>query len=194
MKLNPLCLAAFSCFGLLFPAPAQQVKVMQWNVQGNLGTTTAQSGAAAAAIGRILNYLQPDVLLINEVADGTAQVNTSALTQWVTVNLPYLASGTFYVAVSTESSDIQRNAAISRYPILAPFTYADVSSSLRGMHSFQLQLAGTNRLQVFHVHLKCCSDGTSCQTKQDEAQLFSSEIATWAATNSAPYIHLVRHS
>ena len=161
---------------------------MQWNIHGNLGTTTAQSSAGAAAIARILNYLQPDVLLINEVADGTAQVNTSALTQWVTDNLPYLASGSFYVAVSTESSDIQRNAAISRYPILAPFTYADVSSSLRGMHSFQLQLTGTNRLQIFHVHLKCCSDGTSCQTKQDEAQLFSNEIATWAATNSVPYI------
>ncbi len=161
---------------------------MQWNIHGNLGTSTAQSGTGAAAIGRILNYLQPDVLLINEVADGTAQVNTSALTQWVTDNLPYLAGGTFYVAVSTESSDIQRNAAISRYPILAPFTYADVSSSLRGMHSFQLQLAGTSRLQVFHVHLKCCSDGTSCQTKQDEAQLFSSEIAAWASTNSTPYI------
>src|SRR5438046_10383356 len=108
MKLNPLCLAAFFCFGLLFPAPAQQVEVMQWNVHGNLGTTTAQSGAGAAAIGRILNYLQPDVLLLNEVADGTAQVHTSALSQWVTDNLRYLASGTFYGALSTGSSEAQR--------------------------------------------------------------------------------------
>src|SRR6266404_5137192 len=175
-----VCLVALSC-GL-----AQQITVMQWNVQGNIGTAAAQTGAGAAAIARELNYLQPDVVLINEVADGTAAINTSSLTQWVSVNLPYMASGTFYVAVSTESSDVQRNAVISRYPVLNPFTYPDVSTSLRGMHSFQLQLAGTNQLHVFHVHLKCCSDGSSCQEKQDEAQLFSDEISAWAATNSTP--------
>jgi endonuclease/exonuclease/phosphatase family metal-dependent hydrolase len=164
---------------------------MQWNVHGNIGTSTANSSAGAAAIARILNYVQPDVLLINEVANGTPAVNTTALNQWVSANLPYLATGTFYVAVSTEPSDTQRNAAISRYPILTPFTYPDVPASvnsLRGMHSFQLQLTGTNRLQVFHVHLKCCSTGNSCQTKQDEAQLFGDDMATWASTNSAPYI------
>src|SRR6266699_261902 len=42
------------------PASAQQLKVMQWNVHGNVGTTTAQSSAGAAAIARVLNYLQPD--------------------------------------------------------------------------------------------------------------------------------------
>src|SRR5438445_10621039 len=89
--------AAVLCFAPVFRAAAQQVKVMQWNVEGHIGTSTAQSGAGAAAIGRILNYLQPDVLLINEVADGTAATNTTALTQWVTANLPYLAGGTFYV-------------------------------------------------------------------------------------------------
>jgi endonuclease/exonuclease/phosphatase family metal-dependent hydrolase len=180
--------SALLCSAPVFLASAQQVKVMQWNVHGNIGTTTAQTGAGAAAIGRILNYLQPDLLLINEVADGPAATNTAALTQWVTANLPYLAGGNFYVTVSTEPSDVQRNAAISRYPILDPFTYPDVSTSLRGMLSFQLQLTGTNRLQVFHVHLKCCSDGSSCQTKQDEAQLFSDEMAAWAATNSNPYL------
>src|SRR6266516_1924918 len=90
MKLNPLYLGGFLCFAAVFPSSAQQVNVMQWNIHGNLGTSTAQSSTGAAAIGRILNYLQPDVLLINEVADGTVQVNTSALTQWVTDNLPYM--------------------------------------------------------------------------------------------------------
>ncbi|TAL06234.1 MAG: endonuclease/exonuclease/phosphatase family protein, partial [Verrucomicrobia bacterium] len=167
---------------------AQQVTVMHWNVHGNLGTFSAQSGPEALAIARILNYLQPDVFLINEVADGAATTNTIAITQWVSTNLPYLASGSYYVSVSTESSSIQRNAVISRYPVANTFTYPDVSSGLRGMFSFQLQLAGTNRLQVFYVHLKCCSDGSSCQTKQDEADLFSGEMADFAATNGSPYI------
>src|ERR1043166_2638294 len=176
------------CLGWPPTLHAQNVRVMTWNVHGNIGTSAANSSAGAAAVARVVNYLQPDVFLINEVDDGTAAVNSAALTNWVSSNLPYLATGTFYVAVSTESSDIQRDAAISRYPILTPSTYPDVSSGLRGMFSFQLQLTGTNRLQVFDVHLKCCSDGTSCQTKQDEAQLFSNDMAAWAATNSAPYI------
>jgi len=183
-----LSLAAFLLFCGTNSLIAQTISVMQWNVHGNLGTAAAQSNAGAAAIGRILNFLQPDVLLINEVADGSVATNTASLTQWVGANLPYVLNGSFYVAVSTETSSIQRNAVVSRYPVLNPFTYADVTSSLRGMHSFQLQLDGTNRLQIFHVHLKCCSDGSSCQEKQDEAQLFSDEIAAWAATNSAPYL------
>src|SRR2546421_4344317 len=83
--------------------PAQTINVMQWNVHGNLGTSTAQTSAGAAAIARVLNYLQPDVLLLNEVADGSVATNTTSLTDWVGANLPYLASS-FYVAVSTESS------------------------------------------------------------------------------------------
>ena len=186
-------LGAIGCASFLqvcFPTAgiSQPVKVMHWNVHGNLGTAAAQASAGAAAIGRVLNHLQPDVLLLNEVADGDAVTNTVALTQWVGANLPYLAVGSFSVSVSTESSSIQRNAVVSRYPVLNPFTYPDVSSGLRGLFSFDLQLAGTNRLHVFYVHLKCCGDAASCQTKQDEAQLFTNNIATWAATNSTPYL------
>src|ERR1043166_2163837 len=146
------------CLGWPPTLHAQNVRVMTWNVHGHIGTSSANSSAGAAAIARVVNYVQPDVLLLNEVDDGTVAVNSTALTNWVSSNLPYLATGTFYVAVSTESSDIQRDAAISRYPILTPSTYPDVSSGLRGMFSFQLQLTGTNRLQVFDVHLKCSSD------------------------------------
>src|SRR5439155_625835 len=60
--------------------------------------------------------------------------------------------------------------------------------SVSSVPAQQLQLAGTNRLQVFHVHMKCCSDGSSCLEKQDEAQLFSDDMKAWAATNSGPYI------
>src|SRR5437867_3411790 len=176
--------------GLSWPPTlhAQNVRAMTWNVHGNIGTSSANSSAGAAAVARVVNYLQPDVLLLNEVANGTVAVNSAALTNWVTSNLPYLATGTFYVAVSTEPSDTQRNAAISRYPILAPLTYPDIRDTLRGMLSFQLQLTGTNRLQVFCVHLKCCGDTSSCQDKVDEAQLFGNDMALWASTNSVPYI------
>lgn len=67
---------AYHVVGLLWccvasSATAQQVKVMHWNVHGNIGTSTANSSPGAAAIARILNYVQPDVLLIKEVDDGS---------------------------------------------------------------------------------------------------------------------------
>src|SRR5215510_4531994 len=103
LRHGTLGLTCLCCFAA-FDASAQQVKVMQWNVHGNIGTTSAQTSAGAAAIARILNYLQPDVVLINEVANGSVAVNTAALNQWVSNSLPYMTAGTFYVSVSTEPS------------------------------------------------------------------------------------------
>jgi hypothetical protein len=49
-----------------------------------------------------------------------------------------------------------------------------------------VQLATTN-LQVFHAHLKA-SGGSSCTTKQTEAQFDANTISAWASTNSGPYL------
>ncbi|PYJ07195.1 MAG: hypothetical protein DME25_04440, partial [Verrucomicrobia bacterium] len=94
---------ALVCLVSVSSVPAQQIQVMQWNVHGNLGTAAAQSGPEAVAIARILNYLQPDVVLLNEVADGSVATNTTSLTQWVAANLPYMATNGYSVSVSTES-------------------------------------------------------------------------------------------
>jgi PKD repeat protein/endonuclease/exonuclease/phosphatase family metal-dependent hydrolase len=167
---------------------AQQVKVMQWNVLGGLGRKSNNTNAQAQAIARIVNFNQPDVLLFNEVDanNQSASVNEAAIIDWVTNNVPYLGTQpgvTFYVKASTQSDGFERNAAISRFPILAAVNYND---GLRGLHSLRLQLAGANQLQVYHAHLKCCND--DCPRKQAEAQFDSDIIRTWAATNSLPYI------
>jgi len=169
------------------PLAAEQVRVMQWNIHGNLGTLADNSGAAAQAIARIVNYNQPDVLLLNEVQSASLSANTTALINWVTNNLPYLGTQpgvTFFVAISSLTDGFNRNGAISRYPILNATSYDD---GMRGLHAFNVQLASTN-LQVFHAHLKCCSDGSSCTTKQTQAQFDSDVIKTFATTNSLPYI------
>ncbi len=166
---------------------AEQVRVMQWNIHGTLGDIASNTTAGAKAIARIVNYTQPDVLLFNEVDDTGVAAATSALINWVTNNVPYLGSQpgvTFFVAVSSIGDGFERNGAISRYPILNETTYDD---GLRGLHAFTVHLATTN-LQVFHTHLKCCSDGTSCTRKQTEAQFDADTISAWAAANSIPYI------
>ena len=172
---------------------AQPVRVMQYNIDSALGDIANNNSAAAQALARIVNYNRPDILLFCEVtnavhgSEGVA-ADTTALINWVTNNVPYLGSQpgvTFHVAVSsiTDRSEI-RNAAISRYPILNETTYND---RMRGLHAFTVQLNATN-LQVFHAHLKCCSAGTACATKQAQAQFDAGIISTWAATNTIPYL------
>src|SRR5258706_739975 len=167
--------------------PAQQIRVMQYNIHGTVGSIANNNSAAAQALARIINYNQPDVLLFCEVQDNGVAAGQGALVDWVTNNLPYLGSQqgvTFWVAVSSLGDGFERNAAISRYPISNETTFND---GLRGLHSFQVHPGSTN-LQVFHAHLKCCSTGNSCTEKQTEAQFDADTINAWAATNSLPYI------
>jgi PKD repeat protein/endonuclease/exonuclease/phosphatase family metal-dependent hydrolase len=171
-----------------FVSGGQLITVMQWNVRGGLGRIDNNNSASARAIARIVNYNQPDVLLFNEIdTQGlTSSANTDAMIDWVTNNVTYLGSEpgvTFWVAMSSQDDGFIRNGAISRYPISNDTTYDD---GLRGLHSFRLKLNGTNALQVFHAHLKCCAD--DCAKKHDEAQFDADTISSWAATNSLPYI------
>ena len=85
--------------------------------------------------------------------------------------------------MSSQGDGFIRNGAISRYPILTETTYDD---GLRGLHAFRVQIRGTDQLQVYHAHLKCCAD--DCTRKQTEAQFDSDVIKSVAATDSTPYI------
>jgi endonuclease/exonuclease/phosphatase family metal-dependent hydrolase len=168
----------------------QLITVMQWNVQGHIGDPASNSTAEAQAIARIVNYNKPDVLLFNEInTQGLFPTqNEAALIDWATNNIPYLGTQpgvTFHVAVSLQSDGYNRNAAISRFRIVNPATYTD---GLRGLHLFGLQLNGESLLQVYHAHLKCCSDGDSCSRKQSEAQFDANVIGAWASTNIGPYL------
>lgn len=172
---------------LALSANAQQVRVMQWNIQGHLGTLAENTTSNAEAIARIVNYHQPDILLFNEIQSRNIVTNAAALTDWVTNNVPYLGTN-FYVAISTITDGFERNGAISPYPIVNETTYDD---GLRGLHSFQVVLPSTN-LQIFHTHLKCChsltNSPTDCERRQTEAEFDAATISAWAATNSLPYI------
>jgi hypothetical protein len=164
------------------------VRVMQWNVERNLGRLANNNNYAPASIGRIVNANQPDVLLFNEIdTQGlTVQQNTDALINWVTNNAFYLGTRPgqdFYVAISSQSDGFIRNGAISRFPLSGATTYND---GLRGLHSFEVQVSPANSLQVFHAHLKCCAD--DCGRKQAEAQFDGSVIGAFAATNGLPYL------
>ncbi|HUI06102.1 MAG TPA: endonuclease/exonuclease/phosphatase family protein, partial [Verrucomicrobiae bacterium] len=179
--------SAYSNVVSLMPTAGQTVRVMQWNIEGNLGRLASNTTVAALAIARIVSYNQPDILLFNEI-DARIQGpgdNEAALIDWATNSVPYLATQTFFVAVSPASDGYERNAAISRFPISNEVTYGD---GLRGLHAFTVQLADGKALQVFQAHLKCCNDRDSCSRRQYEAQFDADNISAWASTNTLPYI------
>ena len=182
------------------PAHAQQIKVMQWNIEGHLGNPASNNTAQAKAIARIINFHQPDVLLIDEVegisslGSGTTNQNAAAFVDWITNNVPYLGPKldvTFFLSFGTNSDGLSREGALSRYPMFNARTYSDGGpnyNNLRGMQAFKMQLSGTNALQLFHAHLKADSDSTSCPRKQEEAGIDATNMMNWASTNTFPYV------
>jgi pectate lyase len=163
----------------------QRVRVMQWNIEHALGQQSNNLSSSAQAIARVVNYNQPDVLLLNEV-DAQNQLypdNQAALVDWVINSLPYLGTQTFYVGVSKKTDGLNRNAAISRFPILSEGAYLD---GALGLHAFQVAVNDASTLQVFQTQLKCCS--TNCSARQAQAQIDADAMSAWAATNSFPYI------
>lgn len=175
-------------------ARAQQVKIMQYNIEGHLGNSTNNNTAAAKALARIINYTQPDIITFCELEDHGTIDTAAGVIDWVTNNLTYFGNKTgvtFWVDIATKGDGFERNGSISRYPISNAVTYSDGGggfSNLRGMESFTAQLSGTNTLEVFHVHLKCCSTTTSCPRKQAEAEIDATNMIVWASTNLAPYV------
>src|ERR1043166_4124365 len=188
------CLALAAFLGLLRVAPvlAEDVRVLQYNVKKAIGTFELNTNEQARAVGRIVNYVQPDILLLNEIQRTLVPANEHALIDWVTNNLPYMGTqpgSNFFVAVSDQTDNFSRNAAISVYPIQYETTFDD---GLRGLHSFEVQLSGTNRLHVFHAHFKSGnttnSTPTDAQKRQANAQFAADTISAWAASNSIPYV------
>ena len=189
--------AVFLTLSGVLTAHAQQIKVMQWNVRQHIGNVASNNTSEARAIARVINYNRPDILLFNELENVSLNETTLGILTWATNNLPYLGSipssslgapsnATFWIAISSRTDSYIRNGAISRYPISGATSYDD---GLRGLHSFKVQLAGTNALQVFHCHLKCChADASDCTDRQTEAETDATNIVNWAATHSLPYI------
>jgi len=181
---------------------AQQIRVMQWNVHGTIGDIASNTTDAAKALARIVNYNQPDILLFNELNDSDRPHVTAAVIDWVTNNVSYLGSvpssilgapsnATFWVAMSSRTDGYERDGIVSRYPVSNEAAY---NIGPRGLHTLRVQLDGTNVLQVFQAHLRCCADGCpdssscDCTNRQIEAMEDAGSISSLMSSSSLPYI------
>ena len=185
-------------FGAL-AARAQQVKVMEYDASQEIGANTNPT-PQSAAFTRVIAYQQPDIVCFSELNDGSSvSLVTSGVVNWVTNNLASIfgtkTGVTFWVYIANVGDGYNRNGEISRYPIVSGTTYSDAGggfANLRGMDSIQIQLSGTNTLQIFHAQLKAgggtLDTNSNCERKQAEAATDATNMMNWASTNQYPYI------
>lgn len=158
-----------------------EVSVLTWNVAGNsftnfaLWTTNAPELQAA---GRIVGYLQPDVLTFQEIPFSSS----FQLTNFVKAFLPGYA-----VVYNSGTDGFLRSAILSRFPILNSQSHLDgVSLSAFGSASrftrdlFEAQIAVPGwpwPLHVFTTHLKSGSTTDDLARRGAEALAISNYLA-----------------
>ncbi|HVU26365.1 MAG TPA: immunoglobulin domain-containing protein [Verrucomicrobiae bacterium] len=152
-----------------------EIRVLQYNVEGNGATDWTTNATQVQAIGRQLIYLNPDIITFNEIpsANGIAQ-----MTNWVKAFLPG-----YYLATNSIGDSFIQNVVVSRFPItrsmshlhassLAPFGYSG-SGFTRDL--FEAQIAVPNwplPLHVFVAHLK-----STTSSPQDDANKRAAEAS-----------------
>ena len=136
--------------------PKQTIRTVAANI------TSGNNQAYEAPGTRILQGLQPDVVMIQEF-----NVNSNSSTDlrnWVT--------STFGSEFSyfRESSGAIPNGVVSRWPIVASGSWDDTTISDRGFAWARIDIPGDKNLWVVSVHLKA-SSGSSSQRQSQAQQL-----------------------
>ncbi len=171
-----------------------QIKILQYNVEGNGATDWTTNSLQVQAIGRELNYFNPDVITFNEIPTTNGLVE---MTNWMKAFLPG-----FYVVTNSFGDTFIQNAIASRFPITRSashlhnsnldqygYTAANFTRDL-----FEAQIAVPNwpaPLHVFVAHLKSGNDQNSADKRAAEASAVSNYFATvyLTGTNAThPYI------
>ena len=178
VDVNPASLAAFS--------------YLTYNMKGNGASTWSTNSPQVQAIGREVQYLNPDVITFNEVPNTFSY----EMTNFVAAFRPG-----FHLAINSATDGFIRSAILSRFPILFSKSYlhsADLSiygytNSDFTRDLFQAQVvvpAFPQPLNVFVLHLKSGQDTDSSTKRGAEASAVSNFLFTvFLATNTTqPYV------
>jgi endonuclease/exonuclease/phosphatase family metal-dependent hydrolase len=191
MTSNP---AVFFVMPVSFAATNGEIRILQYNVEGNGATDWTTNAAQVQAIGRELIYLNPDIITFNEIPSSNGVVQ---MPNWVKAFLPG-----YFLATNSFGDTFIQNVIASRFPItrsashlhtanLNPFGYTNSSSQNADNFTrdlFEAQIAVPNwplPLHVFVAHLK--STGSSDpQSDADKRAAEASAVSNYFATH--PYI------
>lgn len=152
---------------------AGHIRIASWNILSD-GIFTA---AKQPAQNRILDAINPDVLLFCEVFNHTAaQVKTQ-----VEVFLPSGAGQTWYTAKVDAA-----NVVCSRYPITQTWLIGSTTSYRESAFLIDLGASQAKDLLFIAAHLRCCTDDASRQVECDRIISFIRDARTAGGVINLP--------
>jgi endonuclease/exonuclease/phosphatase family metal-dependent hydrolase len=155
---------------------------LTYNVHGNGLTNWSTNLWHVQAIGRQMQYLDPDIITFNEIP--VTNNCTAQMSDFVTAFRPG-----YHLATNSADDGFIHSVILSRYPIvssaswlhgsdLAPYGYTG-SGFTRDLFEAQISVPGFSRpLHVFTAHLKSGQDADSAAKRSAEAGAVSNFFAT----------------
>lgn len=173
------------------PNASGTLTLVHYNVKGNFTSDWSTNAAQVQAIARELLYLNPDLILLNEIPNSLRY----EMTNWMIAFFP-----TYQLAVSPGTDGAIRSGVISRYPISRSQSWLDGASLTnfgyngtytRDLFEAEITVPGaTESLHVFTSHLKSAADTDSQQRRAAECSAVSNFfVNVFLPTNSwKPYL------
>jgi endonuclease/exonuclease/phosphatase family metal-dependent hydrolase len=184
---DPVALSVWS-------ASAPAFSYLTYNAHGNGLTNWSTNMWHVQAIGRQMQYLNPDIITFNEIP--VTNNCTAQMMDFVTAFRPG-----YYLVTNSMDDGYIRSVILSRYPIVAstswlhgsdltPYGYTG-SGFTRDLFEAQISVPGFPQpLHVFAVHLKSAQDADSSAKRAAEAGAVSNFFATvyLPANGQQPYV------
>ena len=175
-------------------ASAPSFSYLTYNVHGNGLTNWSTNMWHVQAIGRQLQYLDPDIITFNEIP-----VTNNCTAQMVDFVKAYRPG--YYLVTNSADDGFIHSVILSRYPILSstswlhgsdltPYGYTG-SGFTRDLFEAQISVPGLSQpLHVFTVHLKSGQDADSAAKRSAEAGAVSDFFASiyLPANGGQPYV------
>jgi endonuclease/exonuclease/phosphatase family metal-dependent hydrolase len=175
-------------------ASAPAFSYLTYNAHGNGLTNWSTNMWHVQAIGRQMQYLNPDIITFNEIP--VTNNCTAQMADFVTAFRPG-----YYLVTNSMDDGFIRSVILSRFPIVAstsrlhgsdltPYGYTG-SGFTRDLFEAQISVPGFSQpLHVFVVHLKSSTDADSSAKRAAEAGAVSNFFATvyLPANGQQPYV------
>ncbi len=166
-------------------AMAEGFSLVSYNTHGNSVTDWSTNSEQVRAIGRQMQFLQPDVVTFQEIP----LTNTWQMANFVTAFLPG-----YFLATNSGTDGFIRSVIVSRFPVLrsakwldgvslAGFGYA--GNFTRDLFEAEIAVPGFSQpVHVFTTHLKSASDSASTSRRAAEARAISNFFANGFLTTN----------
>lgn len=173
------------------PNASGTLTLVHYNVKGNFAPDWTTNAPQVQAIARKLQHLNPDIITLNEIPNGSRH----EMTNWMTAFFPE-----YQLAISPGTDGTLRSGVISRFPIARFESWLDgVSLTNFGYNGeftrdlFEAEIAvpgAAEPLHVFTTHLRSGPDADAQQRRAAECSAVSNFFATvFLSTNShRPYL------